>query len=145
MHFAFHGFLPVSPQDAFSTPLLSIIQTFSMMLGDVNYRDAFLEPFLRNELAYPLLSFIQLITFTMFVPIVLMNLLVSNLSLYFLLADHLRHCTIIIQSLPHLPPRREKGHLWNPFFHWGLCVPGTTWGPGDAKMHSLGKCLSRIS
>lgn len=69
--------------------MLSIVQTFSMMLGDINYRDAFLEPYLRNELAYPLLSFIQLITFTIFVPIILMNLLVSNLSLYFLFVDHL--------------------------------------------------------
>ncbi|XP_014647216.1 PREDICTED: transient receptor potential cation channel subfamily A member 1 [Ceratotherium simum simum] len=64
-------------QDAFSSPLLSIIQTFSMMLGDINYRDAFLEPFLRNELTYPVLSFAQLIIFTMFVPIALMNLLIG--------------------------------------------------------------------
>ncbi|XP_036914117.1 transient receptor potential cation channel subfamily A member 1 [Sturnira hondurensis] len=64
-------------QDAFSSPLLSILQTFSMMLGDINYRDAFLEPFLRNELAYPLLSFAQLVTFTIFVPIILMNLLIG--------------------------------------------------------------------
>lgn len=72
--------LTIFPQDAFSSPVLSIVQTFSMMLGDTNYRGAFLEPFLRNELAYPLLSFAQLIIFTIFVPIVLMNLLVSNLS-----------------------------------------------------------------
>ncbi|XP_060240591.1 transient receptor potential cation channel subfamily A member 1 isoform X1 [Meriones unguiculatus] len=64
-------------QDAFSSPLLSLIQTFSMMLGDINYRDAFLEPFLRKELAYPVLTFGQLIAFTMFVPIVLMNLLIG--------------------------------------------------------------------
>ncbi|XP_032746529.1 transient receptor potential cation channel subfamily A member 1 isoform X1 [Rattus rattus] len=64
-------------QDAFSTPLLSLIQTFSMMLGDINYRDAFLEPLFRNELAYPVLTFGQLIAFTMFVPIVLMNLLIG--------------------------------------------------------------------
>ncbi|XP_020010675.2 LOW QUALITY PROTEIN: transient receptor potential cation channel subfamily A member 1 [Castor canadensis] len=64
-------------QDAFSSPLLSIVQTFSMMLGDINYRDAFLEPFLRKQLAYPTLSFAQLIVFTMFVPIVLMNLLIG--------------------------------------------------------------------
>ncbi|XP_021077932.1 transient receptor potential cation channel subfamily A member 1 isoform X1 [Mus pahari] len=64
-------------QDAFSTPLLSLIQTFSMMLGDINYRDAFLEPLFRNELAYPILTFGQLIAFTMFVPIVLMNLLIG--------------------------------------------------------------------
>ncbi|XP_055967198.1 transient receptor potential cation channel subfamily A member 1 [Sorex fumeus] len=64
-------------QDAFSSPLLSILQTFSMMLGDISYRDSFLEPYLRNELVYPLLSFTQLIVFTMFVPIVLMNLLIG--------------------------------------------------------------------
>ncbi|XP_032152220.1 transient receptor potential cation channel subfamily A member 1 [Sapajus apella] len=64
-------------QDAYSSPLLSIIQTFSMMLGDINYRESFLEPYLRNELAYPVLSFAQLIFFTLFVPIVLMNLLIG--------------------------------------------------------------------
>lgn len=104
MHFAFHFYLTIFSQDAFSSPLLSIIQTFSMMLGDINYRDAFLEPFLRNELAYPVLSFIQIIAFTMFVPIVLMNLLVSNLSLYFLFVDHLGYLAmIIILILLHLP------------------------------------------
>ncbi|MEJ1281567.1 transient receptor potential cation channel subfamily A member 1 [Cricetulus griseus] len=63
--------------DAFSSPLLSLIQTFTMMLGDINYRDAFLEPLLKKELAYPILTFGQLILFTMFVPIVLMNLLIG--------------------------------------------------------------------
>ncbi|KAM8784412.1 transient receptor potential cation channel subfamily A member 1 [Rhynchonycteris naso] len=75
--FGLSFYVLLSMQDAFSSPLLSIMQTFSMMLGDINYHDAFLEPFLRNELAYPLLSFAQLITFTMFVPIVLMNLLIG--------------------------------------------------------------------
>jgi hypothetical protein len=67
-----------------------------MMLGDINYRDAFLEPFLRKQLVYPTLSFAQLIVFTMFVPIVLMNLLVSNLSLYILFLGHLGHLIMII-------------------------------------------------
>ncbi|KAM9198587.1 transient receptor potential cation channel subfamily A member 1 [Dugong dugon] len=75
--FGLSFYVLLNVQDAFSNPLLSIIQIFSMMLGDVNYRDSFLEPFLRNELSYPILSFIQLITFTMFVPIVLMNLLIG--------------------------------------------------------------------
>ncbi|XP_015454094.1 transient receptor potential cation channel subfamily A member 1 [Pteropus alecto] len=75
--FGLSFYVLLSIQDAFSSPLLSIMQTFSMMLGDINYRDAFLEPFLRNELAYPVLSFAQLIVFTMFVPIVLMNLLIG--------------------------------------------------------------------
>ncbi|XP_029779461.1 transient receptor potential cation channel subfamily A member 1 [Suricata suricatta] len=75
--FGLSFYILLSIQDAFSSPWLSIIQTFSMMLGDINYRDAFLEPFLRNELVYPVLSFAQLIIFTMFVPIVLMNLLIG--------------------------------------------------------------------
>lgn len=75
--FGLSFYVLLSIQDAFSSPLLSIMQTFSMMLGDINYHDAFLDPFLRNELAYPFLSFALLITFTMFVPIVLMNLLIG--------------------------------------------------------------------
>ncbi|KAJ8797014.1 hypothetical protein J1605_001824 [Eschrichtius robustus] len=75
--FGLSFYVLLSIQDAFSSPLLSIMQTFSMMLGDINYHDAFLEPYLRNELAYPLLSFAHLIAFTMFVPIVLMNLLIG--------------------------------------------------------------------
>ncbi|XP_037659349.1 transient receptor potential cation channel subfamily A member 1 isoform X2 [Choloepus didactylus] len=77
MAFGLSFYVLLSIQDAFSSPLLSIMQTFSMMLGDVNYRDSFLGPYLRKELAYPFLSFIQLISFTMFVPIVLMNLLIG--------------------------------------------------------------------
>uniref|UniRef100_A0A8C9DLT3 Transient receptor potential cation channel subfamily A member 1 n=1 Tax=Prolemur simus TaxID=1328070 RepID=A0A8C9DLT3_PROSS len=64
-------------QDTFSSPWLAMMQTFSMMLGDINYQDAFLEPYLRNELTYPFLSFVQLIAFTILVPIVLMNLLIG--------------------------------------------------------------------
>ncbi|XP_033616459.1 transient receptor potential cation channel subfamily A member 1 isoform X3 [Fukomys damarensis] len=75
--FGLSFYVLLNVQEAFSSPLLSLIQTFTMMLGDVNYRDAYLEPFLRNELAYPVLSFAQLIAFTMFVPIVLVNLLIG--------------------------------------------------------------------
>ncbi|XP_006139856.1 transient receptor potential cation channel subfamily A member 1 [Tupaia chinensis] len=75
--FGLSFYVLLSIQDAFSSPVLSIIQTFSMMLGDVNYRDSFLEPFLRDELAYPFLSFSQLTVFTIFVPIALMNLLIG--------------------------------------------------------------------
>ncbi|XP_057592299.1 transient receptor potential cation channel subfamily A member 1 [Hippopotamus amphibius kiboko] len=75
--FGLSFYVLLSIQDAFSSPWLSIMQTFSMMLGDISYHDAFLEPYLRSELAYPVLSFALLIVFTMFVPIVLMNLLIG--------------------------------------------------------------------
>uniref|UniRef100_A0A4X2LR40 Transient receptor potential cation channel subfamily A member 1 n=1 Tax=Vombatus ursinus TaxID=29139 RepID=A0A4X2LR40_VOMUR len=64
-------------QDAFNTPMLSIMQTFSMMLGDINYHDGFLNPFLGNHLPYPFLSFSFLVVFTLYIPIVLMNLLIG--------------------------------------------------------------------
>ncbi|XP_519806.3 transient receptor potential cation channel subfamily A member 1 [Pan troglodytes] len=75
--FGLSFYILLNLQDPFSSPLLSIIQTFSMMLGDINYRESFLEPYLRNELAHPVLSFAQLVSFTIFVPIVLMNLLIG--------------------------------------------------------------------
>lgn len=52
------------------------MQTFSMMLGDNNYREAFLEPMLADKLPFPFLSFIILVIFSMLIPILLMNLLV---------------------------------------------------------------------
>lgn len=113
MHFEFHFPLTIFSQDAFSSPFLSIIQTFSMMLGDINYHDAFLEPYLKNELEYPLLSFVHLIIFTMFVPIVLMNLLVSNLSYCLLSVDHLGHLRMIMLcSLFCLLSQREKRNCY---------------------------------
>lgn len=66
-------------QQTYSTPLLSVMKTFAMMLGDINYHDAFLDPLLSSELPYPFLSYTVLIIFTLLIPILLMNLLVSTL------------------------------------------------------------------
>lgn len=66
-------------QQTYSTPLLSVMKTFAMMLGDINYHDAFLDPLLSSELPYPFLSYTVLIIFTLLIPILLMNLLVSKL------------------------------------------------------------------
>ncbi|XP_042320382.1 LOW QUALITY PROTEIN: transient receptor potential cation channel subfamily A member 1 [Sceloporus undulatus] len=70
-------YLPECLKEAYGTPYLSVMQTFAMMLGDINYHDAFLEPMLTNKLPYPLLSFVILIVFTLLIPILLMNLLIG--------------------------------------------------------------------
>lgn len=138
IRFASHSHLADFSQDAFSSPLLSIMQTFSMMLGDINYHDAFLDPFLRNELAYPFLSFALLITFTMFVPIVLMNLLVSDLSLYVLLVDRLGYSvtTMICSLLISLPEGKRTPItilIHSPFiWSWGCARPCEVRGHKDA-------------
>nr|ADD82932.1 transient receptor potential cation channel subfamily A member 1 [Corallus hortulanus] len=75
--FGLSFFVLLGSQQTYGTPYLSVMQTFSMMLGDVNYRDAFLEPMLHNRLPRPFLSFIILIVFSLLIPILLMNLLIG--------------------------------------------------------------------
>ncbi|XP_063155461.1 transient receptor potential cation channel subfamily A member 1 [Candoia aspera] len=75
--FGLSFYVLLGSQQTYGTPYLSVMQTFSMMLGDVNYRDAFLEPMLTNKLPRPFLSFIILIIFSLLIPILLMNLLIG--------------------------------------------------------------------
>ncbi|XP_044279991.1 transient receptor potential cation channel subfamily A member 1 [Varanus komodoensis] len=72
---SFHVLL--GSQETYGTPYLSVMQAFAMMLGDINYRDAFLEPMLNNKLPYPFLSFVIFIIFSLLIPILLMNLLIG--------------------------------------------------------------------
>ncbi|XP_075069745.1 transient receptor potential cation channel subfamily A member 1 isoform X2 [Mixophyes fleayi] len=65
------------PQTTFSNPYLALMQTFTMMLGDINYQDGFLHPLLGDQIEYPFLTFAHLIIFTLLIPILLMNLLIG--------------------------------------------------------------------
>ncbi|KAG8133687.1 hypothetical protein E2320_011453 [Naja naja] len=75
--FGLSFYVLLGSQRTYGTPYLSVMQTFSMMLGDNNYRDTFLEPMLADKLPFPLLSFIILIIFSLLIPILLMNLLIG--------------------------------------------------------------------
>ncbi|XP_069587576.1 transient receptor potential cation channel subfamily A member 1 isoform X2 [Ranitomeya imitator] len=75
--FGLSFYVVLSPQTAFKTPILSLMQTFTMMLGDINYHDSFLEPLLEDRIEYPIITFIHLIVFTLLIPILLMNLLIG--------------------------------------------------------------------
>ncbi|XP_072267162.1 transient receptor potential cation channel subfamily A member 1 isoform X2 [Pyxicephalus adspersus] len=75
--FGLSFFVLLYPQTPFSNPLLSLMQTFTMMLGDINYHDGFLHPFLENQMDNPIFTFIHLILFTLLIPILLMNLLIG--------------------------------------------------------------------
>ncbi|XP_072007830.1 transient receptor potential cation channel subfamily A member 1 isoform X2 [Engystomops pustulosus] len=75
--FALSFYVLLTPQMAFKNPVLSLMQAFTMMLGDINYRDSFLEPLLDNQIEYPVLTFVHLIVFTLLIPILLMNLLIG--------------------------------------------------------------------
>ncbi|KAL8182027.1 UNVERIFIED_CONTAM: hypothetical protein K2H54_040276 [Gekko kuhli] len=68
---------PFDNKQPYSRPHLSVMQTFAMMLGDINYHEAFLDPLFTHRLRYPFLSFVILTVFTMLIPILLMNLLIG--------------------------------------------------------------------
>ncbi|XP_063779984.1 transient receptor potential cation channel subfamily A member 1 isoform X2 [Pseudophryne corroboree] len=75
--FGLSFFVILYPQTTFSNPYLALMQTFTMMLGDINYQDGFLQPMLEKQLEYPFLTYVHLIIFTLLIPILLMNLLIG--------------------------------------------------------------------
>ncbi|KAM8966317.1 transient receptor potential cation channel subfamily A member 1 isoform 2-T2 [Pelodytes ibericus] len=75
--FGLSFFVLLYPQTTFSSPYLSLMQTFTMMLGDINYQDGFLHPLLENQMDFPFFTFLHLIVFTLLIPILLMNLLIG--------------------------------------------------------------------
>ncbi|RXN05753.1 transient receptor potential cation channel subfamily A member 1-like protein [Labeo rohita] len=64
-------------QQHFGRMFLSLLQTFVMMVGELNYQDNFLKPFLQGDLPFPLLTMAIFIWFVLLVPILLMNLLIG--------------------------------------------------------------------
>ncbi|XP_062843287.1 transient receptor potential cation channel subfamily A member 1a [Trichomycterus rosablanca] len=64
-------------QRNFGGMFLSLMQTFVMMAGEINYQDTFLKPYMTNKLAFPVLTYSIFIWFVLLVPILLMNLLIG--------------------------------------------------------------------
>ncbi|XP_063076013.1 transient receptor potential cation channel subfamily A member 1a [Engraulis encrasicolus] len=64
-------------QKNFSEVLLSLMQTFVMMVGEINYQDIFLNPYLKGKLAFPAITFLVFIAFVLLAPILLVNLLIG--------------------------------------------------------------------
>ncbi|XP_067888757.1 transient receptor potential cation channel subfamily A member 1b [Heterodontus francisci] len=75
--FGFTFYILLYEQMAYGTPVLSVMKTLIMMLGDINYNENFLVPYNTNKMPYPLLTFAALIIFLLFIPILLMNLLIG--------------------------------------------------------------------
>nr|BBH84654.1 transient receptor potential ankyrin 1a [Xenopus muelleri] len=65
------------PQMTFSRPYFALMQSFTMMLGDIDYQEGFLKPLLDDQIQFPFFTFIHLIMFTLLIPILLMNLLIG--------------------------------------------------------------------
>lgn len=48
-----------------------------MMVGELNYQNNFLDPYLKDELPFSILTYYVFVTFILVMPILLVNLMVS--------------------------------------------------------------------
>ncbi|XP_063697805.1 transient receptor potential cation channel subfamily A member 1 [Culicoides brevitarsis] len=62
---------------SFATISLSLLRTFSMMLGEIDFIGTYVQPYYLEELPFPIPSFIILCIFMILMPILLMNLLIG--------------------------------------------------------------------
>ncbi|TNN88966.1 Transient receptor potential cation channel subfamily A member 1 [Liparis tanakae] len=64
-------------QKEFVSLPLSVMQTFVMMVGELNYQTNFLDAYLNHELPFGLLTYFIFVTFVMLMPILLVNLMIG--------------------------------------------------------------------
>ncbi|KAK9527797.1 hypothetical protein VZT92_014329 [Zoarces viviparus] len=72
---AFHALM--LNQEEFDTVPLSVMQTFVMMVGELNYQSNFLDAYLKNELPFGFLTYFIFVQFVMLMPILLVNLMIG--------------------------------------------------------------------
>ncbi|CAJ1082255.1 transient receptor potential cation channel subfamily A member 1b [Xyrichtys novacula] len=72
---AFHALM--LNQKEFDNVPLSVMQTFAMMVGELNYQNNFLEPYLKKQLPFGPLTYFIFVNFVLLIPILLVNLLIG--------------------------------------------------------------------
>ncbi|KAM7369953.1 hypothetical protein PAMP_011241 [Pampus punctatissimus] len=64
-------------QKEFNSVPLALMQTFVMMVGELNYQNNFLDAYLNHELPFGLLTYFIFVTFVLLMPILLVNLMIG--------------------------------------------------------------------
>ncbi|MEQ2162397.1 hypothetical protein GOODEAATRI_019352, partial [Goodea atripinnis] len=72
---AFHALM--LNQKEFNSVPLSVIQTFVMMVGELNYQNNFLDAYLNNTLPFGFLTYATFVHFVLLMPILLVNLMIG--------------------------------------------------------------------
>uniref|UniRef100_A0A3Q3VT07 Ion transport domain-containing protein n=1 Tax=Mola mola TaxID=94237 RepID=A0A3Q3VT07_MOLML len=72
---AFHALM--LNQKEFESLPLSVMQTFVMMVGELNYQNNILDPFLKDELPFGYLTYGVFVHFILLMPILLVNLMIG--------------------------------------------------------------------
>ncbi|XP_058828008.1 transient receptor potential cation channel subfamily A member 1-like [Topomyia yanbarensis] len=68
---------PQANHVSFASIPMSLVQTFAMMLGEIDFLETYVQPFYSSELPFPIPSFGILCLFMILMPILLMNLLIG--------------------------------------------------------------------
>ncbi|XP_068160257.1 transient receptor potential cation channel subfamily A member 1b isoform X2 [Antennarius striatus] len=64
-------------QKEFQNLPLSVMQTFVMMVGELNYQNNFLDTYLKDELPFGPLTYFVFVQFVLLIPILLVNLMIG--------------------------------------------------------------------
>ncbi|XP_023272618.1 transient receptor potential cation channel subfamily A member 1 [Seriola lalandi dorsalis] len=72
---AFHALM--LNQKEFESVPLSVMQTFVMMVGELNYQNNFLDAYLSNKLPFGFLTYFIFVQFVLLMPILLVNLMIG--------------------------------------------------------------------
>lgn len=72
---AFHALM--LNQREFSSVPLSVMQTFVMMVGELNYQNNFLDAYMKHELPFGPLTYMFFVGFVLLMPILLVNLMIG--------------------------------------------------------------------
>ncbi|KAM7390546.1 hypothetical protein PAMA_008623 [Pampus argenteus] len=72
---AFHALM--LNQKEFNSVPLAVIQTFVMMVGELNYQNNFLDAYLNHELPFGFLTYFIFVSFVLLMPILLVNLMID--------------------------------------------------------------------
>uniref|UniRef100_A0AAX7W8M0 Ion transport domain-containing protein n=1 Tax=Astatotilapia calliptera TaxID=8154 RepID=A0AAX7W8M0_ASTCA len=70
---AFHALM----LNQFNSVPLSVVQTFVMMVGELNYQNNFLDEYLNHRLPFGILTYFIFVVFVLFMPILLVNLMIG--------------------------------------------------------------------
>ncbi|KAF7655906.1 hypothetical protein LDENG_00048650, partial [Lucifuga dentata] len=72
---AFHALM--LNRKEFDCVSLSVMQTFVMMVGELNYQNNFLDVYLKDQLPFSFLTYFIFVNFVLLMPILLMNLMIG--------------------------------------------------------------------
>ncbi|KAM4606588.1 transient receptor potential cation channel subfamily A member 1b [Polymixia lowei] len=147
-------------QKEFNSVPLSVMQTFVMMVGELNYDQNFLQAYLNDKLQFTYLTYFIFVIFALLMPILLMNLMIGlavgdiaevqrnaalkriamQIELHTALEDKLPYWFVKRVDKPFIilyPNRKCSKSAINLFMSWGDEETSEVWPRLHANSHNI--------